>query len=279
MAEFSRTWWGKRFIEALEEFTDEARLRRGRTYARGGKVLKFQIDKGKVTATVRGSVNPYFGVYKEPRYETSIEIINISKSKWIKVIDSISSKAAYVSKLLMNEMPDNIENVFSELKLHLLPYSEKDIKTECSCPDWANPCKHIAGVYYLLASELDHDPFLMIELRGLSKTDLRKELIKTPLGKILSEELWDKEIELEDSDSYYTEPIREDIRENINIKEFWRGENVLPQAIEPISRSGITAILIKKQGDYPSFWNKDNSFIEVMEQIYEQVKIKRKKTM
>ena len=69
MAQFSRTWWGQRFIQALEEFSDEARLGRGRGYARNGKVKEHEITNGKITAKVRGSVNPYFGVYKEPLYK------------------------------------------------------------------------------------------------------------------------------------------------------------------------------------------------------------------
>lgn len=279
MAAFSRTWWGKRFIEALEKFTDDARLGRGRGYARGGKILKYQIDDGKVTATVRGSINPYFGVYKEPKYQTSIEITRISRENWSKVINTISLKAGFVAKLLMNEMPDNIETVFSKLTLHLLPHNERDIRTECSCPDWANPCKHIAGVYYHVASELDNDPFLMFELRGLSRIDLQMELRKSPLGKLLSEELDKKEIPLEEVDTYYTEPTTEEIKDQYSIKEFWRGEKILPQTIEPIPGSGVSSILIKKQGDCPAFWDKDNSFIEVMEQIYNKVRTKNRESL
>ncbi|GAB4301793.1 MAG: hypothetical protein Kow0091_00360 [Geminocystis sp.] len=66
MSKFSKTWWGQRFIEALESFTDSGRLSRGRSYANNGKVKEYKITKGKITAKVRGSVNPYFGVYKEP---------------------------------------------------------------------------------------------------------------------------------------------------------------------------------------------------------------------
>ncbi len=279
MRQFSRTWWGKRFIDALEDFTDEARLGRGRSYARGGKILNYQMDKGKITATVRGSINPYFGVYKEPRYETFIEVSPIPHAKWPKVIKHIASKAGFVAKLLMNEIPDNIETVFSDLSLHLLPHSDKDLTTECSCPDWANPCKHIAGVYYLVASELDHDPFLLFELRGLSKEEIQKELIKTPLGKILSEELTMQEIHIEKSDRFYTEPVKEDIRAAVDLKEFWRGKKRLSKAIEPGSKASVPAVLIKKQGDFPSFWEKDISFIDIMEQIYSRVRTKNKNVM
>ena len=82
MAQFSRTWWGKNFIGAIEKIVDSGRLSRGRSYARGKKVKSFTIKDGKVAAKVRGSVNPYFGVYKEPLYSTKIEFEPISRSKW-----------------------------------------------------------------------------------------------------------------------------------------------------------------------------------------------------
>ena len=251
MAKFGRTWWGERFIEALEQFTDPARLGRGRSYARGGRVLEFHLSKGKIKAKVRGKINPYFGVYKEPRYKTTIEITPISKADWSKVIKSISSKASYVSKLLIGEMPDNIEDVFSKLSLNLLPQSKRDFETNCSCPDWANPCKHIAGVYYLVASEFDRDPFLIFELRGLSKDELQVELAKSPLGKVLLSQLTTEEINLENSESYYTKPEKEKIKEEIDLKEFWTGKKRLPQNVEISSKLTVPAILIKKQGDFP----------------------------
>src|SRR6266568_3764517 len=189
MAQFSRTWWGQRFIAALEQFTDPARLGRGRSYASGGRILDYTLVKGTVTARVRGSINPYFGVYKEPIYRTSITIKAISAADWTKAIRHIASRADLVTKLLMNEMPDTIEDAFSGLGLHLLPHSERDFVTDCTCPDWANPCKHIAGVYYLLASALDRDPFVMFELRGLSRDDLHAERVRSPLGQILSSAL------------------------------------------------------------------------------------------
>src|SRR5260370_31570974 len=210
MAKFSRTWWGKRFSEALEKFTDPARLGRGRSYASNGRILEYKLTNGTVTARVRGSINPYFGVYKEPIYKTTIKIKAISPTDWKKAIRHIASRADLVTKLLRNEMPDTIEDAFSGLGLHLLPYSESDFETNCSCPDWANPCKHIAGVYYLLASALDRDPFLMFELRGLSRDELHAELVRSPLGQILSSALKSEEEipAVEPVESYYTLPTR-----------------------------------------------------------------------
>jgi uncharacterized Zn finger protein len=279
MAQFSRTWWGKRFIEALEEFTDPARLGRGRSYASGGKILKFQIENGQITARVKGSINPYFGVYKEPTYDTSIEIKSITADKWSKAIKHISSKASFVAKLLMNEVPDNIESGFADLGLHLLPHSRQDFKTDCSCPDYANPCKHIAGVYYLVAAELDRDPFILFELRGLSKDKLQAELVKSPLGKALSSELTAKEIPLEPSESYYTKVEKVPMTEKLSPREFWMGTKRLPQTIELAPQASLPAILIKKQGDFPAFWKKDSSFIKVMEELYERVRTKNREVM
>lgn len=279
MAQFSRTWWGKRFIAALEAFTDPARLGRGRSYASGGKIKEYQINRGKITAKVRGSINPYFGVYKEPLYNTTIEIKPISATDWSKAIAHIASKASFVSKLLMNEVPDKIEEAFAELNLHLLPNTRKDFTTKCSCPDYSNPCKHIAGVYYLVASELDSNPFLLFELRGLEREKLLQELAKSPLGQVLSSAMTVEEQSLDSATSYYTQPEKVSVSESVTLKEFWLGQKRLPQTIEATSPATIPAILIKKAGDFPPFWKKDSSFIAVMEELYQRVKTKNKGVM
>jgi len=279
MSQFSRTWWGKRFIEALEDFTDSARLGRGRSYARNGKIKEHQINGGKITAKVRGSVNPYFGVYKEPLYKTTIEIAAIAPGDWSKVISRLGSKASLISKLLMNEVPDNIEETFAELKLHLLPNSHADFETKCSCPDWENPCKHIAGVYYLVASELDQDPFLLFELRGISRTKLQEELARSPLGKALSSALNSEEITPVSVDSYYTQPKKIVPTAPSSPRDFWLGEKRLPQEIEAVSNVSIPALIVKKGGDFPPFWHKDLSFLEVMEELYQRVRTKNKELL
>ncbi len=272
---FSRTWWGKQFIAALEEITDAGRLSRGRSYARGSKVKTFQLQDGTATAQVRGSVNPYFGVYKEPTYITVVEIQPISAAKWQAAIAHIASKASFISKLLLNEMPDNIEDAFQPMGLHLLPSSRADFKTSCSCPDYSNPCKHIAGVYYLLANRLDEDPFLLFELRGLSRDKLKQELARSPLGQALSAELEAQAADPRPAASYYSPHQAIELPEHLSLRDFWQGAKRLPK-LEPGIQSGIPAVLIKKQGDYPAFWDKDQSFIESMEELYERVRTKNK---
>jgi len=274
MTQFSRTWWGQRFIEALERFTDAGRLGRGRSYAHNGRILDYKVTNGTVTARVKGSINPYFGVYKEPIYKTSITIKAITAADWTRVIRHIASRADLVTKLLMNEMPDTIEDAFSGLGLHMLPYSQSEFTTSCSCPDYVNPCKHIAGVYYLLASALDDDPFLMFELRGLSRDNLRTELARSPLGQILVLALVPEDVPVEPVESYYTRPQKEAVALTASHKEFWTGAKRLPAPLVSSSQASVPALLIKKQGDYPPFWHKDISFIKVMEELYERVRTK-----
>lgn len=276
MVQFSRTWWGQRFIAALEQFTDPGRLGRGRSYAHNGRILDYTLAKGTVTAKVRGSINPYYGIDEEPIYRTTITIAPISAAQWTTVIRTIAARADLVTKLLLNEMPDTIEDVFSTVGVHLLPHSRRDFTTRCSCPDDANPCKHIAGVYYLLASALDHDPFVMFELRGLSREDLRTELAQSPLGQILASALTAEDVLVQPIESYYTRPTKEPVGETASHKEFWTGAARLPAPSMMASQSSVPALLVKKQGDYPPFWHKDGSFIGAMEEVYERVRTKNR---
>jgi uncharacterized Zn finger protein len=274
MAQFSRTWWGQRFIAALEKLMDSGRLSRGRSYARNDKVKSFDIKDGVISAKVRGSVNPYFGVYKEPLYTTTIEFKTISAANWSAAIAYIASKASLISRLMLNEIPDNIDDAFAKLDLHLLPYRKDDFKTKCSCPDWSNPCKHIAGVYYLLAAQLDQDPFLLFELRGLSREALQKELAKSPLGQALSAELTLEQAAPEPDLSYFTRPTVQKSVAVSSLKDFWHGAKRLPHSIDVATQASVPAILVKKQGDFPAFWDKESSFVETMEELYGRVRTK-----
>jgi len=278
MASLSKTWWGARFIEALEGFTDSGRLQRGRGYSGDSRILAFDIADGRVSATVRGKVNPYFGVYKEPRYKTRIEMAPIPAKDWDKAIAHLGSNAALVSKLLMNEMPDNIDDAFADVRLHLLPHSRKDFAlTDCSCPDYANPCKHIAGVYYRLASQLDGDPFLLFELRGLPRERLRQALSATPLGRALAGLMSEGSDEIVAAESFYTRPSPASATPDY--RAFWSGKRRLPGEIEPATPAAVPAILIKKGGDNPAFWDKSGSFVEVMEELYLRVRGKNKNVL
>jgi uncharacterized Zn finger protein len=274
VAHFGRTWWGQRFIAALEQFTDPARLGRGRSYANSGRILDYTLADAQVIARVRGSINPYYGVYKEPIYRTSVALAPIAPADWTRVIGNVASKAGYITRLLLNEMPDDIEAAFVGVQQHLLPNSQREFRTDCSCPDMANPCKHIAGLTYCLAAALDRDPLLLFELRGLSRAHLRAELAASPLGRILASELAAHEVSVVPAPSYFTPPGQTPTDPAIGYKEFWTGVR-RPPVIEAAVRASVPALLVKKGGDYPAFWPKDNSFLGAMEELYERVRTKQ----
>lgn len=277
MPAYGRTWWGERFLTALERFTNSARLGRGRAYANNGRIVEHKLEKGTVVAKVRGSINPYFGVYEEPLYRTTIKITQISAEEWSKVIGRIGARADLVTKLLQQEMPDPIEDAFAETGVHLLPSGRGDFTTSCSCPDWENPCKHIAGVYYILARDLDRDPFVLFELRGLSREALHAELVKSPLGEVLASSLETDDVEIVPAESFHTRPTKVSKRSAaVSHRAFWAGARRLQPVRPTVSSSQVRvpALLVKRQGDYPPFWQKDSSFVEVMEELYDRVRTK-----
>jgi uncharacterized Zn finger protein len=260
-------------MEALERFTDPARLGRGRSYANNGKVLDWAIEPGRVRATVRGSVNPYFGVYKEPRYTITITIPPIDAARWGTIIQAIGGRADHVTRLLLGEMPDDIEGPFEACGVHLLPHRQTPFATKCSCPDWANPCKHVAGVYYVLAGALDRDPFLMFALRGLAREALLAKLAETPLGAALAAELAEEPAAPRAEVSLYPALVLEPLgAEPVPVAGWWEPSIYLPPEPAPVAAPGVAALTIKREGDYPAFWPREGSFVEVMEDLYGRVR-------
>jgi len=167
---FGKTWWAKKWIEALEILGSyySNRLPRGRTYARRGAVKDLIITPGEVMAKVQGT--------RRTPYRVRIELKSLTNKQWQKVIKVLAEHAIFAAKLLMGEMPPNINEVFNSCSLSLFPARATELKTSCSCPDWANPCKHIAATHYILAEAFDRDPFLLFELRGWTKEKVLEEL-------------------------------------------------------------------------------------------------------
>jgi uncharacterized Zn finger protein len=157
-------WWSRRFIDVLESYGMSGRLARGRSYARAGQVLDFQLSHGKVTAEVQGSrVRPY---------QVRIGVLPLTTAQWKRVQQRLAGQALFRAKLLAGEMPHEIEEVFADCGTPLFPRSAGDLDMRCSCPDWEVPCKHLAAVCYVLAEEFDRDPFAMLAWRGKARVDL-----------------------------------------------------------------------------------------------------------
>ena len=162
------TWWSQRFIAVLERFHEGPRLARGRAYARKGQVISLDLEPGSVTAMVQGS---------RPRpYHVEVRAGKFDDDEWARAEAAIAERAVFLARLLAGEMPDEIEEAFAESHLSLFPDSRDDLAADCTCPDWGNPCKHIAAVYYLLAERFDEDPFLILAWRGRPRERLLAEL-------------------------------------------------------------------------------------------------------
>jgi|GEM_PF-142262 len=325
-----KTWWGEEFVSALEAYIDPGRLQRGKAYRTDKRVLAFKINGNEITATVRGNINPYFGISTEPKYKIRLKFEPISEQKWQQIIKNICADALCLSKLMLNEIPGNIEDAFGSESL--LPASYKDVETSCSCPDYSDPCKHIAGIYYRIANILDTNPMLLFQLRGLAPEKLHQELKKTELGQAFSEHLTlPSAVEIEYQAHKYTSTYvkREKttatatpLKQKIKASRFWSmpasvdlanvnlqdssdpnlnqksPNNVDQEVVKPQVESGadsitawplmqqssnniseISAALIKKQGDYPEFWTKTNSFISAMELFYSHTRKKNSKDL
>ncbi|WP_432938377.1 SWIM zinc finger family protein [Kribbella sp. CA-253562] len=166
---FGTTWWGKAWLEALEQRAklDPNRLARGRSYARRGSVLELTVDPGVVRAEVQGSrVTPY-GV--------TVKIRAFTDTEWDAVLDVVSAQIGRVAALLDGELPPELLDDVQAAGLELLP-GAGEIRTACNCPDFAVPCKHSAAVCYLVADALDDDPFALMLLRGRRKDELLEAL-------------------------------------------------------------------------------------------------------
>jgi uncharacterized Zn finger protein len=157
----SREWWSQRWLDLLDSYRFKKRLERGRNYARQGNILSIKFEGAQVLARVQGT-DP------EP-YKVSLSLAPFSDEEWGYIIETMSQKAIYAAKLLAGEMPQNIEEVFTANGLSLFPFTLAEVKSQCSCPDKANPCKHVAAIYYQLGDRFSEDPFVLFQLRGRTK--------------------------------------------------------------------------------------------------------------
>ena len=170
MKKAGTTWWGQRWIEALEHVLrgHSGRLARGKTYARAGRTHDLVIRGGTVTAQVTGS--------RDAPYEVVVELAQLSDDAWQRAIAALARKAQFSAELLAGQMPQAIDDAFVEAGVSLFPKERAELTTSCTCPDWGDPCKHVAATHYVLGEALDRDPFLLFELRGKTKPEVLEAL-------------------------------------------------------------------------------------------------------
>ncbi len=160
--EFGRTWWGRAWLEALEQRArlDPDRLPRGRDYARSGAVGGLTLAPGEARAQVQGR--------KTEPYEVRIRVRRFTDDEWDRVLAAISARLGHAAALLDGELPPEIADDAASAGLDLLP-GGGELGPRCSCPDDADPCKHSAAACYLLTDALDIDPFALFLLRGRTR--------------------------------------------------------------------------------------------------------------
>lgn len=253
---FGASWWAKRWIAVLEGFDIGSRLERGRSYARRGQVLSIDINKGLVKAKVQGS--------RPTPYSVEIKLSVLSPVNWQQLAVVLSQQVIFTAKLLAGEMPQDIEQAFKDAGLSLFPTQLKDLQTECSCPDWSNPCKHIAAVYYLLGEEFDRTPFLLFTLRGMNREELVRLLDQEgPKGRQKTTAQKPKVGNTPSESAIASEPLP------VTAADFWNGSSLPNDLFGEVRIPPTPATLVKRLGNFP-FWRGQEKFLSVMESIYSQ---------
>lgn len=256
---FGQNWWARRWLAVLESFQIGARLHRGRAYARQGQVLAINVAPGAVTAQVQGS-------RKRP-YRVTINVRTLSPEEWQRLAQTLAGQAIFAAKLVAGEMPPDIETAFASARLSLFPERRQDLQTDCSCPDWSNPCKHTAAVYYLLAEEFDRDPFLIFQLRGIS----RDELVALIAGAVPAGSGRGSQAQPEgaagEAGPAADEPAAEPLL--AEAAAFWQGGNPAGTALGEAVIPSLAAALPRQLGNFP-FWRGNTPLLSSLAPIYDR---------
>ncbi len=173
----AKSWWGKAWCENLESYADYySRLERGRKYVRANCVVDLQIESGEVYAQVIGS--------RSTPYKIHITIDELSDEQYEFICKKCSSKIQNIDSLIKGDFPDNLKELFLQKKNGLFP-AMAEIHFDCSCPDWADMCKHVAATLYGIGARFDKDPLLFFKLRGVDTEKLIGKAIQNKIEMML----------------------------------------------------------------------------------------------
>ena len=158
----TKSFWGKSWCTNLERYSDyENRLPRGRTYVRNGSVIDLQIAKGEISAMVAGS----------ELYQIKIAIAPVTRARWKSICRDCAGTVDSLVELLQGRLAKGVMDRVCREGDGLFP-SPKEIKLSCSCPDWADMCKHVAAALYGVGARLDEKPQLLFVLRDVDENEL-----------------------------------------------------------------------------------------------------------
>lgn len=165
------TFWGKAWCDNLESYMDfENRLPRGRSYVRNGSVLHLEIKPGAIAAQVAGS----------SLYTVNVQIQPAAPAQWKKLCKECAGQIGSLLELLSGKLSERVMGVMTRKESGLFP-SPKEIKLDCSCPDWATMCKHVAAVLYGVGARLDQQPDLLFTLRSVDHNQLVSQAVEADI--------------------------------------------------------------------------------------------------
>lgn len=251
---FGTTWWGERWEEILKGFGITNRLQRAKRYARKGQVRSIEIEEGQVTSEVQGS--------RSDPYEVTIRLRTYDDGEWDEIIEAFRRQPYFAAALLAGDMPAGVEQVVERAGVTLFPEREVDLTTDCSCPDWSNPCKHIAAVYLLLAEEFDRDPFLLFRLRGMEQGVLMDRIGGGDAAVPNAEGSEPTSVDDSGSD---TEPLQ--------VEGFWSGADLPDDVYGAVEAPSTHAALPKQLGKFP-FWRAEEDLANALESAYKAASAK-----
>ena len=165
---FARTWWGNAWLQAMEDTSlDLGQLKRGRRYAYAGLVGPITASPGRIAAQVYGEDGSL--------YNTVVLVDRLTAEQWRRFLDEVAGKAGHLAALLDRDMPRDLVTAADDADVPLLP-GIGDLQPECDCDGWELPCRHAAALSFQTSWLLDADPFVLLLLRGLGRTELTDEL-------------------------------------------------------------------------------------------------------
>ncbi len=251
-----REWWSQQWLDILNKYRFKKRLERARNYARQGNVLSIEFKNKQVQAQVQGT--------QPDPYQVSLGLETFNDEEWHYVIDTLAQKAIFSAKLLAGEMPSNIEEVFAKNGLRLFPFSLEEVKSRCSCPDKANPCKHIGAIYYMLGDRFSEDPFVLFQLRGRTKAQVLAELRQ--LRTQGNAEITQSEVSKPERVSEATQP-------SIEMKEYWSYQEPLESSLVVITPPPGQETVLDVLGSIPlsSSVLTRETVMQYLESIYKNV--------
>tara|TARA_B100002052_G_scaffold80281_1_gene73355 strand:+ start:3935 stop:4822 length:888 start_codon:yes stop_codon:yes gene_type:complete len=161
-------WWVEQWMELINGYRFKKRLERAWGYAREGNVTSIRFEGRRVHARVQGT--------GEDPYKVKLWLDVLNDEDWGYVLEALAQKARWSAQLLAGIMPSDIERAFAASGKRLFPFKLQEVRSECTCPDKANPCKHISAVYFLMGDRFSEDPFVLFQLRGRNRAKLLEDL-------------------------------------------------------------------------------------------------------